>query len=626
MNFPGRNSVYAHQHLYIMTLSAVFGNTTRFPIWRATWILGIFFGLVLTACNPQQSEQYTVQAPDLGSRAEGSEAMVSSAHPLASEAGKQMLEQGGNAVDAAVATAFALNVVEPNMSGVGGGGSMLIWRSSEEQAEYVDFYAAKRAETYRDVDHDAVEEEFNLLSTAIPGSVEGLLEALERHGSLSREEVMQPAIDLAENGFPVYLKLAQFIESDSVKLNRYEEASRTFWPDGEPLAPGEQLRQPELAETLARIQQEGRSGFYEGPVAEAIVETLNEAGNPATLEDFSNYEAQWDKNPLCGSYHNNTLLSAPPPQTGAQIIETLHLLDDHRLKDLGLPTQSAEAFDVLTSALRVGMADRGENITDPRWEQVPATGMVSSRYAEERGTLVATGSAADSIQAGSPSEFEEEPPAEACEGFDVYRGPEPTEQASRTTTSDDSDSEETGRGETTHVSVVDQNGNAVSMSATLSPVFGSGARVEGVLLNSSGYDFENTTEEEFDAGPSYRTRASTISPTIVLDSDNQAQLVIGAPGGGRIPTAVIQNMAFLLDYELDPLEAVRMPRIFPSSSSDDVQIEDRFESDVLRGARQMGYDLQALSPGYARIYLVHRQNGRWVGVSDPRHDGQPRGF
>lgn len=608
-----------------MTLSEVFGNENSSLPGKTIWMVGMCFGLFLAACSPQQSEQYTVQAPDIGSRMEGSEAMVSSAHPLASQAGKQMLEKGGNAVDAAVATAFALNVVEPNMSGIGGGGSMLIWQSSQERAEYVDFYAAKRAKTYQGVDRDSVEEGFDLLSTAIPGSVDGLLDALERHGTLDREEVMQPAIDLAENGFPVYLKLAQFIESDSVKLNRYEEASQTFWPDGEPLAPGERLRQPELANTLTRIQEEGRSGFYQGPVAEAIVEVLNEAGNPATLEDFSNYEAQWDKNVLCGAYQGNTLLSAPPPQTGAQIIETLHLLDDFRLKKVGLPTQSTEAFNILTSALRAGMADRGENITDPRWEHVPARGMVAPEYANERGGLVGTETVPDSIEAGNPGKFEEEPPTEACEAFDVYSGKEPIEQARRQSTSP-SYPENEGKGETTHVSVVDQNGNAVSMSATLSPVFGSGARVKGVLLNSSGYDFENTTDEEFSTGPSYRTRASTISPTIVLGSENEVRLVIGAPGGGRIPTAIVQNMVFLLDYGMDPLEAVRMPRIFPSSESDDVQIEDRFESEVLRGARQMGYDLQALSPGYARIYLVSRQNERWVGVSDPRHDGQPRGF
>ena len=594
--------------------------------WKTPWLLAICFCLGLAACT-SSPERHVTQAPDIGSRVQAPEAMVSSAHPLASEAGLRMMEKGGNAVDAAVATAFALNVVEPNMSGIGGGGGMLVWLSGEERADYVDFYAAKPAATYRDVNPDANGEGFSLLSTGIPGTVDGLLTAHERYGTLSREEVMQPAIDLAEEGFPVYLTLARFVRADSVKLNRYEGASRTFWPDGQPLAPGEQLRQPELASTLIRIQQEGRSAFYEGEVAEAIVEVLNEAGNPATLEDLSNYRSQWDKDVLCGSYHGHAVLSAPPPQTGAQIIETLHLLDRYQLSEIGLPTQSAKAFDILTSALRVGMADRGVTISDPKWTHVPVTGMVSPAYAEHRSQLVSTGAVSDIMAAGNPGDFEKKAPAEACEGFDLYDGEAdwavPREQIPSDSGADSKDS---GDGETTHLSVVDPEGNAVSLSTTLSPVFGSGAWVKGFILNSSGYNFAHLEGDEWDGRHAYRTRASTISPTIILDSDNQVQLVIGAPGGGRIPTAIAQNIVFILDYGMDPLEAVRMPRIFPSSRSDDVQIEARFDPQALEGARVMGYDIQALSPGYARIYLVSRQGDTWVGVSDPRHDGQPRGF
>ena len=553
--------------------------------------------------------------------------MVSSAHPLASAAGRRMLEQGGNAVDAAVATAFALNVVEPNMSGVGGGGSMLIWRSAEEQADYVDFYAAKRAETYEDVDPDARGDAFTLLSTAIPGMVDGLLSALDRHGTLSRETVMQPAIELARDGFPVYLKLAQFIRADSVKLNRYEETARTFWPDGEPLSPGERLRQPQLASTLERIQQDGRSGFYDGPIADTLVSVLNEAGNPVTREDFANYEPQWDKNVLCGSYHDHTILSAPPPQTGTQVIQTLHLLDEYSLAEKGLPTQSPEAFGLLTSALRVGMADRDEYVTDPRWEHVPASGLVAPAYADARSDLVGADTVPDSLGPGSPTEYEGAP-AGACDAFETYSedtdgivsGEQPP--APNASSSDAA----SDPGETTHVSVVDPDGNAVSMSATLSPVFGSGARVQGVLLNTSGYSFEEMEEAPAEDRPSYRTRSSTIAPTMALDAANEVELVIGAPGGLRIPTAIAQNIVFLLDYEMDPLDAVRTPRIFPSVTSPEVQVEDRFEGKLLHEARRMGYDPQALSPGYARMYLVSRQGDQWVGVSDPRHDGQPRGF
>lgn len=584
-------------------------------------------GLAL-ACTSQNATHAPALSPDTGARAEGARGMVSSAHPLASAAGRRMLEQGGNAVDAAVATAFALNVVEPNMSGIGGGGSMLIWNGAEEQADYVDFYASKRAATYLGDAPDNRADGGSLRSTAIPGTVDGLLDALERHGTLSRATVMQPAIDLAENGFPVYLKLAQFIREDSIKLTRYEETADTFWPGGEPLAPGERLRQPTLARTLERIQREGRSGFYEGPIADTLVSVLNEGGNPVTAADFANYEPQWTKGVLCGTYHGHTVLSAPPPQTGSQVLQTLHLLDAYSLAEHGLPTRSPRAFDLLTSALRLGMADRSEYVTDPRWEHVPATGLVAPAYAEARRDLMTTTPVPDSLDPGRPAEYTGGT-TEACEAFDTFdtEGDELVSADAPTETVPTAPAgEESPPGETTHVSVVDAEGNAVSMSATLSPVFGSGARVRGVLLNTSGYTFEAQAEGPAAGRPAYRTRASTIAPTVVLNAENEVELVIGAPGGLRIPTAIAQTMAFLLDYDMDPLDAVRMPRIFPSPYSPEVQVEDRFEGQVLEAARRRGYDPQALSPGYARIYLVSREGDRWVGVSDPRHDGQPRGF
>ena len=584
-------------------------------------------GLVFVACDPQQQVHETL-APDQRSRLSADEAVVTSAHPKASEAGEQMLRNGGNAVDAVVATAFALNVVEPNMSGIGGGGSLLFWSSEEQNAYYGDFYSAKRADSYKDLDRDAIDEDFSLLSTGIPGTVDGLLEALERHGTLTRQEVMQPAIDLATEGFPVYLTLAEFIRSDSTKLNRYEGTSQTFWPDGEPLNPGEQLRMEELAELLSEIQEHGRSAFYEGENAEKLVEVLNEADNPATLEDVASFESQWDKNVLCGSYRGNTVLSAPPPQTGMQIINALNLLDNHDLKQKGYPTHSADAFDVVTSALRTSMADRSEYVRDPKWTHVPATGMASRAYADHRSGYVGSGNAPDTVSVGEPHQFNDEAMPANCDDYNTYSGteewavPADVQESGADNDSDDSDS-----GETTHISVVDQQGNAVSLSTTLSPLFGSGAWVNGYILNTSGYNFEHMEDrEEWDGNHPFRVRASTISPTVILDENEEVRLVIGAPGGGRIPTAIIQNITYMLDYDLEPLEAVRMPRIFPSPNSREVEVERGFEGDVLEQTRNMGYKPTTLSPGYARMYLIGRHEGQWIGVSDPRHEGQPRGW
>ncbi len=603
----------------------------RIPVkWMLICLTGILLTSTYSCTTPDTDVSYS---SDLGKKQVADEAMVSSAHPLASEAGLEMLRSGGNAVDAAVATAFALNVVEPNMSGIGGGGSMLIWDQEGQSADYVDFYSAKRAETYSGIDYESIDDGFNLLPTAVPGTVAGLLSALEKHGSLTREEVMAPAIRLARDGFPVYLTLGQFIRDNEEKLTRYEGARQLFWPDGEPLSVGEMLNQPALAATLQRISDEGESAFYTGEIAENMVELLNEGQNPVTLEDFHNYEPQWHKTPLCGTYKNYTVLSAPMPQTGVFMIQGLNILENYELKSYGLPTASAEAFDILSSTLRLSIADRIEYVTDPNWENIPVSGLTSKEYADSRNGVVGIGEAADSIVAGDAARYVTEVRPERCNSVN-FNAPDVTSAfsngydylASRHTGNREPGYDEAaGSGETTHISVVDPEGNAASLSTTLSPVFGSGAWVDGFILNRSGYNFENMDGEELEGRHPYRIRSSTISPTIILEED-EVKLVIGAPGGGRIPTAVLQNIIYILDYGMDPLDAVKMPRIFPGRDNTDIQIEVGFRPEVLRQAREMGYDIQSLSEGYARLYLVYKEDGKLIGVSDPRHDGEPRGF
>lgn len=608
-------------------------NTFHCKGFSASVIL--FFLILFVGCQSPENNTITHES-DRAKRLVADEAMVSSAHPLASEAGLRMLENGGNAVDAAVATAFALNVVEPNMSGVGGGGSMLIWEQKSEKANYVDFYTAKKADSYQNMDYSKFgEEEFNLLSTGIPGTVDGLLQALERHGTMRREEVMKPAIQYATDGFPVYLTLAQFIRDNEEKLKRYEGAQETFWPDGEPLDVGEILKQPELAKTLQNISDKGASAFYRGQNAKDMIKVMNEADNPVTLKDFTEYEPQWNKTPLCGTYKEHTVLSAPLPQTGFYIVQALNILENFDLKHVGLPTVSSEAFDILSSAMRLSIADRREYVTDPNWEDIPIGGLISKDYANKRLELVGTGSVQEEMRYGEPFMNTSISVSEECDEETLVSahqvGKDQLTDYSRQhvftgNLSHQQYDETEGTGETTHISVVDPDGNAVSLSTTLSHVFGSGAWVNGFILNNSGFDFSDFEKEEWTSEHSYRIRASTISPTIILDKNNEVRLVIGAPGGGRIPTAILQNILYILDYELDPLDAVNMPRIFPSSSNPEVQIEKGFDNDILVELREMGYDLQALSEGYARLYLVSKENGKLIGVSDPRHDGEPRGF
>lgn len=579
--------------------------------------------LALAACgapgpsprSPAPEPAVSTPAPELGKRLRAEHAVVTSANPAASAAGMEILRNGGNAVDAAVATAFAVSVGEPQMSGLGGGGSALVWLEDEGRAEYLDFYSSQRVPTF-----DGLVEDENawLRDSAIPGEVAGLLALQERFGVLSREQVMAPAIRLAEEGVPVNQILAQMIQRDSAKLWRDPDARATFWPSGRPLGPGDLLRQPELAAALRRIARDGRDGFYLGETAERLVAQLNEGGHPATLADLSAYEPRWAR-PLCGEYRGSVVLSAPPPQTGMQILHTLELLEPYDLSSLGLPTRSARAFDVLASALRVGMADR--MVDDPRWVDVPAVGTISPEFAATRAALVGAGSARDSIARGDARPFDSESPTGACRSLDPYASARPTLAARPGVPIE----EPSGDGETTHISVVDAAGNAVALTQTNSSLFGSGARVAGFFINDSGIDFSRSRGEPEAGRGEWRTRSSTISPTVVL-RDGDVQMVIGAPGGGRIPTAIAQTMVYALDYGLDPLDAVRMPRIFPSPSQVDVQLENGFDASTLHQVRAMGYRPAALSFGYARLYMIVRAAEGWIGVADPRHDGGVSGY
>ena len=576
---------------------------------------------ILAACVSKSTVSSGTPAPDIGKRLVASNGMVSAAHPRAAEAGVEILRRGGNAIDAAVATAFTVSVGEPQMSGLGGGGGMLIWLQKERRAEYVDFYSAQRVESWRGI--AALDSTVaNLRIVGIPGEVAGLLEAHERYGRLPRADVLAPAIRLAEEGFPVNQILADMIAESRGKLRRFPESMRLFYRDTVPLKPGDMLRNPELAAALRRVAADGRSGFYESETAREIVQVLNKGGHPASMVDFAAYKPQW-KRPLCTEYRGSIVLSAPPPQTGLQLLHTLNLLEPHDLRAMGYPTQSAEAFDVITSAIRVANTDSRVN-SDPNWSNVPAGGVVSKSFASTRGSLVGTGRAVAQIPRPDTAVLNRPvQPSAGCAPFDPYG------QAGAPTSSSYSGPEPampngSEAGETTHLSVVDAEGNAVALTQTNSTTFGVGATVSGFLLNDSGMDLSRGGTSATGRNP-WRIRNSTVSPTIVL-KDGRVQLVLGAPGGGRIQAAILQTMVYILDYDLDPLDAVRMPRIYPSAGQVQVETENGFNATVLGRVRAMGYVPTPDASGYARMYVIARQGNRWIGAADPRHNGEVRGY
>lgn len=295
----------------------------------------LLFAVLLGGCRSAEMTDRSARQTSLPvQRAVSDGGMVAAAHPRAVEAGTSMLEAGGTAVDAAVATAFALHVLEPMMSGPGGGGSMTLWDPETETADFVDFYASAGAGPDYGLNAvpDSVLQKNRERMAAVPGSVAGLLSAHEKYGALSRERVLAPAIRLAREGVPVHPLFARIIDNYEHRLTHDEDAAAIFYPDGTPLQAGDHLERPALARTLERIADEGRDGFYEGPVARALVDQLQAGGNPLTMEDFANFEPRW-RTPLCGTYGPYTVLSATPSLNGAEVIETLNLLDPYVFSD-----------------------------------------------------------------------------------------------------------------------------------------------------------------------------------------------------------------------------------------------------------------------------------------------------
>ena len=581
--------------------------------------------LAVAACAPPArivpgtaigSADHRLALPRPTQRVEAERGVVAAAHPLAAEAGVAMLRRGGNAVDAAVATSFALAVVEQQMAGLGGGGAITIWNARERRAEYLDFYPSAGADAAWSAPAVAGQRT-PAQDVAVPGMVDGLLLALERHGTLPRDVVLAPAIALARDGFPVHALLARAIAANRAKLTRDSAVARLFWPGGRPLQAGDRLVQRELAATLARIAADGRAGFYEGPVAEAIVATLRAGGSPMTAADLRDFRTI-ERRPLCTTFQGFTLLSAPPPLDGLEVFAALALLDRHDLRALGAPAASPRALGVLTDAIRLARADRVAFLGFPDDAAVPAVGLSSAAYAAERATQLGA-AVPDTTREGDPWEEERAAPPAACARLRPYAAtrlapPEPGARAPEP----DGASE---LAQTTHLSVVDAERGGVSLTYTAGVAFGSGSWAAGTFMNSGVANFGGPAANRRAAG---RTPRSTIAPTIVLEGDD-LRLVVGSPGSGYIPPAIVQTILYTLVHGMDPWSAVNMPRVYPDHRSRTVEVEQGFPGEAMAELRRRGYDVEIRPPidqGFGGVHVVLvRKDGRLVGAADPRRDG-----
>lgn len=530
--------------------------------------------------------------------------MVVSGDSIASAVGVEVLRKGGNAIDAAVAVGFALAVTYPEAGNIGGGGFMMI-RMAGGEATMIDFRekapAASTRDMYLDRAGDPIPEKSLLgaLSAGVPGTVDGLLTALNEYGILGKENVLSPAIALAEVGFPVSEHLARSLHSEIPKFAGYPSTMSVFTRSGQPYRQGDTLRQPDLASTLRAIRDRGPEGFYTGAVAEQIVAQVRRDGGIITEEDLRDYQAV-ERDPVVGSYRGYDIITAAPPSAGGvTLLEILNILERFDLREMGW--NSSRTLHTFAAACQRAYADRSAYLGDPDFVAVPTDELVSKEYAGRRAAGAETPKAARS--------------ADMHEG-DVT-GPDHY---------------------TTHYCVADRFGNVVSVTYTLNDLYGCKTVVEGAgfFLNDEMDDFTvkagarnmfslvGGVPNEIEPG---KRMLSSMTPTIIV-KDSRPFLVLGARGGSRIPTTVAQIICNAIDFGMTVQEAVDAPRLHDQWIPDTLYYE-RFaiSKDVIDNMKAMGYSLsEVYSTAHAQAIMIDSAGGWLLGGPDPREEGVAIGY
>jgi gamma-glutamyltranspeptidase/glutathione hydrolase len=541
------------------------------------------WGVVLVAClavisvSPSTGAQTSTKLAQVVATS----GMVASASPLASQAGVEILKAGGNAVDAAVAAAFAIGVAEPNATGIGGEGMMVIYLARTNAAIAIDYRSSAPARlTYEkgipSTGHGAV---------AVPGTVAGLVLALEKYGTLRLPTVMAPAIKLAAEGFTVGSTLAGVIADNFEEIAKREPLARILAPTGLPLEAGSTLQNADLAATLRKIAAGGRDVFYRGELADKIAAEMAAQGGLITKEDLAAYKAI-ERAPVRGSYRGHTILSAPPPVAGTSLIEMLQILEN--FSPLKTPALSATRIHLAVEAMKRGTADMREYIGDPDFVKVPTEWLLSKAYAKTRAAEIKPGEISGAVAAGVA----------------------PKEPAS-----------------TTHLSVVDKNGNMVALTQTISDFFGAKVVIAGtgIILNNEMRNFSASGVNALAPGKRMRT---TIAPTIVV-KDGRPFATLGTPGAARILTTMAILISNLIDFRMGIQEAIEMPRFFPAGK--ELSIEPRLPEPTVAGLTKLGYTIKPLGAfdlffGGAQGILVDAKTGMKIGGADPRRDGAVVGY
>jgi gamma-glutamyltranspeptidase/glutathione hydrolase len=528
-----------------------------------------------------------------------SHAMVVSGQQLASDAGIEILREGGNAVDAAVATGFALAVVYPEAGNLGGGGFMLI-RMADGRTAALDYREMAPLAASRDMYVDSAGRVSSAslrgpLASGVPGSVAGMTEALSKWGKLPLAKVIAPAIKLAEDGFVVDSALNAVL-TGSEKFIKPFAGRDVFFPGGAAPAVGSVLKQPALASTLRLISRDGASAFYNGAIADEIFSEMKQDGGLITREDLKAYKPEW-RTPLRTTYRGYGLLMMPPASSGGVTIgETFNILE---AADPQAPFGSVTATHVLASAFQRAFVDRNATLGDPAFVRNPLDRLLDKRYARKLAATIGRAAATPTKSLGQPAGEENE---------------------------------------TTHYSVIDGEGNAVSTTTTLNELFGSGVYVRGAgfFLNDEMDDFTtkpNTPntygliQGEANAIAPRKRMLSAMAPTIVFDPAGNVLLVVGGRGGPRIITSVAQVVRNVIDYRMTLSDALGAPRIHHQALPDSIRYErGGFTSAVLDSLSAMGYGLQPVGYIGASVNAIMRVRGGLEGMWDPRGVGGVAGY
>jgi gamma-glutamyltranspeptidase/glutathione hydrolase len=546
-----------------------------------------------------------------GKRVESGGGMVSASQPDAAAAGAAMLRLGGNAMDAAVATAFALSVTDISQTGLGGGGALLWYDAKARQHDYFLFYPRTGSDSAWAEDDSALAPALrNARGAAVPGMVAGLLASHERYGRLDRATVMAPAIALARDGFVVTPLLSRTIASARQRLAADSAAQALLLPGGEPLLVGSTLQQPALARTLERIAVGGAAAFYEGAIAQELAAAVQARGGLISTADLHSYPVTRSQ-PLCADWRGYTVLSAPPPMGGASVLAILQTAEAAGVMAGDGLTTGAEAVVRLAAVQRSVAADASWWRGDPAVMSVPARGFASAAYARERAVQLPM-QAPDTVLRGNPWSREALPLPASC-GTAAFPVASPT--AADTTPRAATELREESF--TSHLAVVDAEGNAVSATTTVGVLFGSGIYTGGFFLNSSAGNLDPRT-----AGPN-RYANSTIAPTLLLDR-GAVRLVIGAAGSQYIQPATAQVTMRVLAFGEDAGAAIAAPRIQTSPLRREVEVEPGFSSAVYAALVRGGYrpNSRIADLSFGAVHAVHvRPDGRRIGVADPRRDG-----